>query len=55
MTLVAVIILGVGIVMLGSALDNSSIQDTLQKVLNNQPLNWSGNAQTAIPGNGTVS
>lgn len=47
MTFVAVVLLGVGIVLLGSALDDTSVQATLTKIINNQPVDWSGTGQTS--------
>lgn len=47
MTFVALAIFGVGLILIGSALDNTPIGDTFAKVLLGQELNWSGTASGA--------
>ena len=54
MTVVVVILLGVGVVLIASAIDCSSIVTTFQKIINNTPVDWTGNAPcssaTPVPG-----
>lgn len=42
MTLVVVILIGAGVILIGSALDNTPILQTVQKIMSNQPVNWTG-------------
>jgi hypothetical protein len=42
MTLVVTVILGVGILFIASALDNTPLKDTFLKIINNQSIDWSG-------------
>jgi hypothetical protein len=42
MTVVVVILIGAGTIFVASALDNSSIVDTFQKIISGQPIDWSG-------------
>lgn len=45
MTTVAVVLIGVGVVLIASALDNTPIISTFQKIINGDVINWSGNPQ----------
>lgn len=49
MTTVAVILIGAGVILIASSLDNSSIVETFQKIINGDTINWTGTpaAQTA--------
>lgn len=50
MTTVVVILIGAGLVLIASALDNSSIQATFTKIINGNSINWSGqNTETTGP------
>jgi len=42
MTTISVILLGVGVLFIASALDNSSLQDTFRAIVNGNPIDWSG-------------
>lgn len=44
MTLVVTILIGVGAVLISSAIDCSDIASTFMKIINNQAIDWSGNA-----------
>lgn len=45
MTIVAVILLGIGIIFIASSLDNTPIVQTFQKIISGQKINWSGSTQ----------
>lgn len=47
MTILAVLVFGAGAILIASALDNSDIVTTFQKIMSGQTINWSG--QTATP------
>lgn len=42
MTFLETMLLGLGVLFIASALDGSSLSDTLHKILNNETINWSG-------------
>jgi hypothetical protein len=42
MTAVSIILLGVGIVLIASAMDNTPIIQTLQKIMSGQTIDWTG-------------
>ena len=44
MTTVVVILLGVGTILIGSALDCTDIKTTFMKIVQNQPIDWSGSS-----------
>lgn len=44
MTLVVTILIGAGAVLISSAIDCSDIPSTFMKIINNQAIDWSGNA-----------
>ena len=46
MTIVVVALLGAGIVLIASALDNSSIVDTFHKIITNQKIDWTGGSSS---------
>lgn len=56
MTIVPVILIGAGILFIASALDNSSIVQTFQKIISQQPINWAGTVTTTgTQGTGTAT
>lgn len=48
MTFVITIMIGAGVLFLGSALDNTPLVQTFQKILANQPLDWTGQKSSTI-------
>lgn len=42
MTIVIVVLLGAGLLLIASALDNTPILATFQKIVSGQRVNWSG-------------
>lgn len=42
LTIVVVILIGAAVILIGSALDNSSISDTFRKIMAGEPINWAG-------------
>lgn len=42
MTIVVVALLGAGILLIASALDNTPIVSTFQKIMRGEKINWSG-------------
>lgn len=55
MTLVVVILIGLGTVFIGSAMDNTPIVSTFQKILSGQTINWTGaQAPAKTSGSGGV-
>lgn len=48
MTFVITIMIGAGALFLGSALDNTPLVQTFQKILANQPLDWTGQKSSII-------
>lgn len=46
MTIVVVVLLGAGVLLIASALDNTPIVQTFQKILNGNAIDWSGTNST---------
>lgn len=46
MTIVVVILLGAGVLFVASALDNSDLVTTFQKIISGQSINWAGTSST---------
>lgn len=46
MTIVPVILIGAGILFIASALDNTPLVGTFQKIISQQPINWAGTVTT---------
>ena len=44
MTLLVVVLLGIGVIFIGSALDNTPIRTTFGKIISGQPVDWTGAA-----------
>ena len=44
MTIIEVVLIGAAVLLIASALDNTPIVSTFQKIISNQPIDWSGNA-----------
>ena len=44
MTIIEVVLIGTAVLLIASALDNTPIVSTFQKIITNQPIDWSGNA-----------
>jgi hypothetical protein len=42
MTLTVTVLLGIGVLFIASALDNTPLVQTTQKILSNQPIDWTG-------------
>lgn len=42
MTIITVLLIGAGTLLIASALDGSSLKDTFTKIMNGEPVNWSG-------------
>jgi hypothetical protein len=42
MTMITVILLGLGMVLIASSLDNTPLVTTFQKIMSGQPINWNG-------------
>ncbi len=51
MTMVVVIMIGAGVLFVASALENQSLFNTFNKIVANQPINWSG----ATPSSSTTT
>lgn len=49
MTLITTVLLGAGVLFIASALDNTPLVQTFQKILSNSPINWSGSGEVASP------
>ena len=49
MTLLSVVLLGAGLILVASALDNSSIVDTFHKIVSGQPIDWTGGSGSGTP------
>lgn len=46
MTIVMVLVLGLGLVFIASSLDDTPILQTFQKIMSGQKINWSGSSNT---------
>jgi hypothetical protein len=44
MSTVVVVLIGVGAILIGSALDCTDIKTTFMKIVQNQPIDWSGSS-----------
>lgn len=47
MTFVATVLIGAGMIFIGSSLDNTPLVDTFKKIINGKSINWTG--QTVTP------
>lgn len=54
MTLIDVVLLGASVLLIASALDNTPIPQTFQKIVSGQPINWAGTGEVAAQKPGTV-
>lgn len=55
MTLLAVALIGAGAILIASALDNTPIATTFQKIISGQSLSLTGTASNASSGNSAVT
>lgn len=55
MTMAAVILIGAGILFISSALDNTPLVQTFQKIVSGQAINWAGNTPGSTTGATTTS
>jgi hypothetical protein len=49
MTFVVVVVFGLGVILIGSSLDNTPILATIVKILNGTALDWTGKAPSTTP------
>ena len=51
MTILVAILLGTGVLFIASAMDNTPIITTFQKIVSGQPIDWTGGNSTSSTGN----
>jgi hypothetical protein len=55
MTMIVTVLVGAGILILASGLDGSSLKDTFNKLITNQPIAWTGSGNVpSVPGTPTI-
>jgi hypothetical protein len=55
MTFILTVLIGAGTVFIASALDNTPLISTLQKIISNQPIDWSGSGSSSTATTAAVS
>jgi hypothetical protein len=50
MTFVVTVLIGAGILFVASALDDTPLIQTFQKIISNQPINWTGASSSPTSG-----
>ena len=49
MSMIATILIGVSVLLIASGLDGSSLSDTFNKIVTNQPIDWTGTGKIPPP------
>ncbi len=49
MTIVVTVLIGAGVLFIASALDNTPIVETFQKIIKGQHIDWTGGSSTTTP------
>lgn len=53
MTLITTVLLGAGVLFIASALDNTPLVQTFQKILNGTPIDWGATGNDLLKSDGT--